>query len=81
MNLLLDTHPLIWSLTNDPILTLEAFEVIKNLENTICISAASIWEIRIKQRKGKILKFPKDFYEHLLTLPFEILPMRLIFFL
>ena len=48
MNLLLDTHLLIWTLNEDPQLSQKARELILDPENTIYYSAVSIWEIAIK---------------------------------
>ena len=48
MNILLDTHILLWALTNDERLPIKARELILNNENNIFYSIASIWEIEIK---------------------------------
>ena len=48
MNLLLDTHILIWALNEDPRLPKKAKEVILDEDNTIYYSTVSIWEIAIK---------------------------------
>ena len=48
MNLLLDSHILIWALNDDPKLPEKAKEMILNTENTIYYSTVSIWEISIK---------------------------------
>lgn len=48
MNLLLDSHILIWALTEDSRLTDKAKELILDEENQIFYSTASIWEISIK---------------------------------
>ncbi len=60
MKALLDTHTFLWWITDDPQLSPEAQEIIKNVENTIYLSAASGWEIAIKARLGKI-KLPENF--------------------
>lgn len=72
MNVLLDTHTLLWWLDDDPDLSREAFEIISDGENVVFISAASIWEIRIKESIGKI-NIPSDFKEILAKQPFEVL--------
>lgn len=54
MNLLLDTHALIWWLADDPMLSKPAREVIADRTNMIWVSAASAWEITTKFRIGKL---------------------------
>ena len=48
MNLLLDTHLLIWTLNEDPKLPAKAKELILDPGNTIFYSSVSIWEVAIK---------------------------------
>lgn len=54
VDVLLDTHVLIWWWTEDDRLSDEAAEVIANAENRIVVSAASAWEIATKDRIGKL---------------------------
>ncbi len=54
MRFLLDTHALLWWLTDDPKLSPRAKEVIADEANIILISAASAWEIATKHRLGKL---------------------------
>lgn len=54
MNLLLDTHVLIWSLENNPTLAEEARSRIVCGSNMVFVSSASIWEIGIKMKLGKL---------------------------
>lgn len=76
MRILLDTHPLIWSLRNDPTLSGEARKIINNIDdNQVYISVASIWEISIKQSIGKLSNIPEDFYNVILSLPIKLLPI------
>jgi PIN domain nuclease of toxin-antitoxin system len=72
MNLLLDTHALLWWLDDNPTLSQEARASIAEPTNVVFISSAIIWEIRIKQSLGK-LKIPKNFKEVLEAQPFEML--------
>lgn len=51
MNLLLDTHIIIWALTDDNRLTERDRNLILNPQNTIYYSIASLWEIAIKNYK------------------------------
>ncbi|MBQ8054447.1 MAG: type II toxin-antitoxin system VapC family toxin [Lachnospiraceae bacterium] len=48
MNLLLDTHILIWTLNEDPALSEKARELILDSDNAIYYSTVSVWEIAIK---------------------------------
>ena len=54
MQLLLDTHILIWFINGESQLPEEAKKHIKNLNNQCYISMASIWEIAIKSALGKL---------------------------
>lgn len=54
MRLLLDTHVLLWGLSDDRRLNRNAREIIVNPSNEIFVSAASIWEISIKAALGRI---------------------------
>jgi PIN domain nuclease of toxin-antitoxin system len=74
MNLLLDTHVLLWWLDDHPNLSERAREGIASGRNLIFISATVIWEIRIKQSLGK-LKIPNNFRRILEKQSFEMLPI------
>jgi PIN domain nuclease of toxin-antitoxin system len=54
MQLLLDTHALLWWLSGDDALSAAARTAIAGEENGIFVSAASIWEIATKHRIGKL---------------------------
>ena len=54
MDLLLDTHVLLWWDRGDQHLSREAREAIAVIDNRVFVSAASSWEIAIKARKGKL---------------------------
>ena len=54
MRALLDTHALLWWLSDDPALTRTARKVIAETKNTLLVSAASAWEIATKVRLGKL---------------------------
>ena len=72
MNYLLDTHVLLWWLDDNPTLSEEARNIIANGEHLVFVSAATIWEIRIKEALGK-LKIPQNFQAILTDQPFEML--------
>lgn len=54
MDLLLDTHVLLWWDQNDARLSPEARRAIADTDNRVFVSAASPWEISLKARKGKL---------------------------
>lgn len=54
MDLLLDTHALIWFINGDNQLPEKSIKLIRNLENKCFVSVASIWEIAIKLSLGKL---------------------------
>jgi len=51
VNLLLDTHILIWALNEDPRLPDKAREFILDESNAVYYSSVSVWEIAIKHAK------------------------------
>ena len=53
MNLLLDTHLLLWAADNPDKLTPKARALILAPENELLFSAASLWEIAIKSGLGR----------------------------
>jgi PIN domain nuclease of toxin-antitoxin system len=54
ITVLLDTHALLWWLTDDPSLSQRAKELIKDPDNKVLVSSASAWEIATKYRIGKL---------------------------
>ncbi|GAB3901991.1 type II toxin-antitoxin system VapC family toxin [Spirosoma agri] len=54
MRLLIDTHILLWVLEADPQLSARAAELIRNTNNEVFVSAASLMEIAIKKKIGKL---------------------------
>ncbi|MGC1308175.1 MAG: type II toxin-antitoxin system VapC family toxin [Phormidesmis sp.] len=54
MNLLIDTHILIWYIAGNPSLKPTMIDLLEATENGLSISVASLWEITIKVGKGKL---------------------------
>jgi PIN domain nuclease of toxin-antitoxin system len=78
MTLLLDTHTLLWFLTNDSNLSARARGAIEDSANVARVSAASLWESAIKFALGK-LKLPAPYADifprQLETNGFGLLPV------
>ena len=74
MNLLIDTHILLWWLDDSSRLPPKAATAIADLGNLLFVSAAVIWEIRIKQVIGKLTIAP-TFYRVIQQEGFETLPI------
>jgi len=52
--MLLDTHIFLWWLFDDARLPVNTREYIQDIDNTVYVSAASVWEISTKFRLGKL---------------------------
>ena len=52
MKLLLDTHIVIWALTNDEQLCTNARDLLTSPNNIALVSVASLWEIAVKNQKA-----------------------------
>ncbi|CAN5865761.1 type II toxin-antitoxin system VapC family toxin [soil metagenome] len=70
MPLLLDTHVLLWALTEDRRLRPEVRDQIADGRTRVLVSAASAWEITIKRALGK-LRAPGDLSDQLAAARFE----------
>lgn len=55
MKILLDTHAFIWWAVGDARLSKAAADAIADPENGVFLSSASVWEIIIKSRLGKLI--------------------------
>ncbi|MGH9432702.1 MAG: type II toxin-antitoxin system VapC family toxin [Terriglobia bacterium] len=54
MRLLIDTHALLWWLSDDPSLSPTARKAMAVTSNVLLVSAASAWEIATKVRLGRL---------------------------
>ncbi|MGA7287979.1 MAG: type II toxin-antitoxin system VapC family toxin [Terriglobales bacterium] len=78
MHLLLDTHALIWWMTENPSLPESVRRLIREKRNTVVVSAASAWEMAIKVRLGRLpaaSDITRNFEEYLTQSGFESLPV------
>lgn len=64
MNLLLDTHVVIWALSDDKRLSRSARDAIVAGETVVFVSAVTAWEITIKKALGK-LEAPDNYEKEL----------------
>ena len=53
MNLLLDTHLLLWAAATPERLSKEALTMIQDLDNRLYFSAVSLWDVTIKSELGR----------------------------
>jgi PIN domain nuclease of toxin-antitoxin system len=73
VRLLLDTHVVIWWLADDPALSDEIKAMIDD-EPDVYVSAATLWEVAIKQAAGKLMA-PADIPERISDSGFIELPV------
>lgn len=76
MTVLLDTHALLWWLSDDRRLTKAARALIADPENTVLVSAVSAWEIAIKRALGK-LSAPDNLADQMLSGGLSELPITI----
>lgn len=74
MNLLLDSHALLWALHDPARLTPAARAAISDARRAVYFSAASVWELEIKAAKGK-LTLPDQWLAAALETGFAELPV------
>lgn len=74
MRVLLDTHILLWTLSEDPKLSSKAKKLIENAAE-IYISAATFWELSIKVGLGKLTVDLDEIREYCLESGFVELPI------
>jgi len=74
LRLLLDTSILLWWLADDPRLGTAARAAIASAEHIVYVSAASLWEIAVKQSAGKLV-LPPEFQLVVQSAGFQDLPI------
>jgi len=77
VNLLLDTHALLWWFADNATLSVKAQSAISNPSNQVYVSPVTSWEIAIKSSMGK-LKAPENLLDMLRKNRFRELPISLI---
>ena len=81
MTFLLDTHALLWWLSDDPRLGNHARALIADPGNEILVSVASLWEIVVKMRVGKLAADIQEILDEMTSQGFallEISPAHLV---
>jgi PIN domain nuclease of toxin-antitoxin system len=73
VKLLLDTHALLWWLSDDPKLGDAARDLIADPANDILVSAVSLWEILVKVRAGKLVTDIEDILAEMQAQGFALL--------
>lgn len=76
MRFLLDTHALLWWLSNDHRLGEQSRDIIENPANDIVVSVASLWEIVVKVRVGKLQADISDVIRALEAEAFDFLAIQ-----
>ena len=80
MNYLLDTHTLIWAITEKQKLSVVVRKVLENPSNTIFVSSLSFWEISLKFSLKKLdLQgiLPEDFPDLVSGMSFDTMPLEM----
>lgn len=54
MNVLLDTHVVLWALAAPQRLSARVQDIVTDPRHTVAISAATVWEVEIKRQLGKL---------------------------
>lgn len=75
MKLLLDTHAFLYWTADNPRLPRRARAAIERPRNAVSISAATIWEIRIKVAKGRLRTNFTNVAEEAQKHRFDVLPI------
>ena len=76
--MLLDTHIFLWWLFDDPKLPSGIRKFVKDRNNAVFVSAASVWEIATKYRLGKLpeaAKVARNVPEWIIRAGFESMPV------
>jgi PIN domain nuclease of toxin-antitoxin system len=80
MDYLVDTHTLIWAITERDKLSPIVVQTIKNPNNNILVSAITFWEISLKYSIGKLELqgvLSEEFPELSLKMGFKLIPLSI----
>jgi PIN domain nuclease of toxin-antitoxin system len=73
LKLLLDTHTLLWWITDDPRLQAPVIAAIESPDSEVWVSIVSLWEIAVKIRSGRMAVDIKDVEREIATIGFKML--------
>jgi len=78
VNILLDTHTLLWAIGQSNELSKKVIKEIENTDNEIFVSAVSLWEIALKSSVGKLkLSFSvANIADYCKKMEFTLLPLE-----
>jgi PIN domain nuclease of toxin-antitoxin system len=79
MRILIDTHYVIWAALHPETMEPWAREMMIDLNNEVIVSAASLYEISLKVRKGKLpeaVPFESDLVKNIESLGYSVLPLE-----
>jgi PIN domain nuclease of toxin-antitoxin system len=76
LRLLLDTHVMLWAISDPGRLSVQARSAIESGENEVFVSVVSPWEIAIKKSRNRI-ETPDDLDRGLESSRFKLLPVLL----
>jgi len=77
LKILLDTHVMLWWLADDKQLGIQARDLIADPGNDILLSVASLWEIAVKIRVGKLQADVAEVADAIARDGFTLLPISL----
>lgn len=77
LRLILDTHALLWWLTDPGRINIRTHDAISDPNNLVYVSAVSGWEIALKSNLGK-LEVPDNVYSTIDDQGFEYLPVTFL---
>jgi len=75
MRFLVDSHVLVWWLSEPQRLSPVAREVMEDASNELFLSVGSVWEIELKRAKGR-LEMPAGYLDHLKAEGFRVLSIE-----
>jgi PIN domain nuclease of toxin-antitoxin system len=76
LKLLLDTHTVVWAVTEPERVAPEALRLIESSENQVFVSVVSPWELAIKLSRRRI-ELPEIFHATLRDGQFSLLPVEI----
>jgi PIN domain nuclease of toxin-antitoxin system len=77
VKLLIDSHVLLWWLTDNPRLSYDAEAAITDPVNEIFVSSCVAYELAYKQNIGRLSAFPENLPRRLIKEGMEVLPINL----